>query len=186
MKLGVFITSTRPNRVGLTVGQWFLERARAHAGVEPTLVDLKELALPHFNEPNHPRQKKYEHEHTRAFSELVTGLDAFVFVTPEYNYGMPPALLNALNYLFVEWNYKAAAFVSYGGISAGLRSVQMSKPVLTTLRMMPLPEGVSIPFIAKELDAEGRYPGSDAANSSAAAMLAELLKWDSALRSLRG
>lgn len=149
------------------------------------LIDLKEQNLPHLDEPNHPRQKKYEHAHTIAFSELISGLDAFVFVTPEYNYGMPPALLNALNYLYVEWNYKAAGFVSYGGISAGLRSVQMSKSVLPTLRIMPIPEGVSIPFVAKELNEAGQYLGNEQANRAASAMLSELLKWESALKLLR-
>ena len=95
-KLAVVIASTRPGRVGWPVGQWFLDRARAHGKFEVELIDLKELNLPHLDEPKHPRLQQYEHAHTKAWSKTVSQTDTFVFVTPEYNYGMPPALLNAL------------------------------------------------------------------------------------------
>ena len=78
--------------------------------------------------------------------------DAFVFVTPEYNYAPPPALVNALNYLSREWNYAPVGFVSYGGISGGLRSVQVAKQIVTTLKMMPIPEGVPMPMVFQNLD----------------------------------
>ena len=120
--------------------------------LEVQLVDLQEVNLPVFDEPNHPRLAKYERAHSKAWSATVKGLDAFAFMTPEYNYGPPPALLNALDFLFHEWACKPAIFVSYGGVSAGLRSVQMSKLTLTALKVMPLPEGVPIPFVANLLE----------------------------------
>src|SRR3546814_1428758 len=83
---------------------------------------------------HHPRLGKYQHEHTRRWSESVAAADAFALVTPEYNFGPTPALLNALNYVYTEWNYKPAAFVSYGGVSGGIRAVQLTKPVLCTLK----------------------------------------------------
>ncbi len=103
LKLGVVIASTRPGRVGPSVARWFEERARVHGKFEVQLVDLQEVNLPVFDEPNHPRLAKYERAHSKAWSATVKGLDAFAFVTPEYNYGPPPALLNALNFLFHEW-----------------------------------------------------------------------------------
>ena len=122
---------------------------------------------------------------TTPIPNLADRADAYVFVVPEYNYGMPPALLNALDYVYYEWHYKAVGFVSYGGISGGLRSVQMAKPVITTLRMMPIPEAVSVPFYAK-LVTDGTFAPGESAERSATAMLDELLKWTGALAPLRG
>lgn len=184
-KVGVVITSTRPNRVGLPVGRWFAEKAKQHAKFEVQVVDLKEVALPPLDEPNHPMKRQYQHEHTKAWSRTVSSLDAFVFVTPEYNYSLPPALVNALDYLFFEWNYKPAGFVSYGGVSGGTRSVQMSKQVMTALKMMPIPEGVFIPFVAKLIDAEGTFNPGTTQDEAVTRMLDELLRWAEALKSLR-
>jgi NAD(P)H-dependent FMN reductase len=184
-RLQVVVVSTRPGRAGLPVAHWFFERAKAHGHFEVELVDLKEVALPLFDEPRHPRFRTYEHEHTRAWSAIVSRADAFVFVTPEYNFGVPPSLINALDFLSGEWAYKAAGFVSYGGASGGTRSVQMAKLVLTSLKIVPLPEAVSIPFFAKLIDAAGVFDG-EAQNAPAKAMLDELARWTGALTTLRG
>ena len=77
--------------------------------------------------------------------------DAFLFVMPEYNYGPPPSLLNAMDYLVREWQYKAVAFVSYGGMSGGIRAVQVTKQLLTTFKMVPLLEAVAIPNVPQHL-----------------------------------
>jgi NAD(P)H-dependent FMN reductase len=185
-KLQVIVTSTRKERAGAAVADWFLEQAKKHGKFEIQLVDLKEVNLPLLDEPHHPMQRNYQHEHTKAWSKTVAGADAFVFVTPEYNYGMPPALLNALDYLHQEWKYKAAGFVSYGGVSGGTRSVQMAKLVLTSLKVVPLPEAVSLPFFAKQLDAEKkRFDPGDAQQKALTTMLDELLRWTNALSVLR-
>lgn len=126
-RLNIVVGSTRPGRVGLPVATWMRDRARKEGSFDAKLVDLADIALPLYDEPRHPRLKQYEHAHTRAWSESVGSADAFVFVTPEYNYGPSPALLNALDYVYAEWNYKPAAFVSYGGVSGGIRAVQMTK-----------------------------------------------------------
>lgn len=185
-KLGVIIGSVREGRVGLPIAQWFVERARQHAKFEIQTVDLKAVDLPVFAERHHPRLQKYEHEKQRAWSTLVAGLDAFVFVTPEYNFSVSPALLNALDYLFVEWNYKPAAFVSYGGVSGGLRAVQMVKQTMTAVKMMPIVEAVAIPFVAQTIDREaGKFNAAEHHDRSAMVMLDELYKWAQALATLR-
>src|SRR5215203_6912845 len=139
-KLHVVAASVRTERACLPITEWVVGEASNHGGFDVRLVDLKEVNLPLVDEPNHPVQQKYQYEHTKAWSEIVREADAYVFVTPEYNFGASPALLNALDYLYVEWNYKAAGFVSYGGVSGGTRSVQMTKQVLTTLKMVPVYE----------------------------------------------
>ena len=184
MKLQVIFASTREGRQGLPIAEWVVERARAHGKFEPQLVDLREVNLPLFDEPKHPRFRQYEHAHTKAWSAIIDAADAFVFVTPEYNYTMPPALLNAVDYLFAEWAYKPAAIVSYGGISGGTRSAQTTRLMLTGLKVMPLPEGVSIPFFSKMI-AEGRFTAGEMQEKSAVAMLDELARWAVALGTLR-
>jgi NAD(P)H-dependent FMN reductase len=184
-KLHIIVTSTREQRASTSVAAWFVEQAKRHGKFEIQVVDLKEVSLPLLDEPNHPMQRRYQHEHTKAWSRSVDAADAFVFVVPEYNYGMPPALLNALDYLYHEWNYKPAGFVSYGGVSGGTRSVQMTKQVLTTLKVVPLPEAVSLPFFSKQLDAEKNFNPGDSQDKALTTMLDELLRWTNALRTLR-
>jgi len=167
------------------VAQWFHRRALEHAAFEIELVDLAEWALPFMDEPNHPRLRRYEHDHTRTWSARIEAADAFVVVTPEYNYGMPAILKNALDYLHHEWAYKPVAFVSYGGVSAGTRSVQMAKQVVSTLRMFPLPEAVAIPFVQQFLDDESRLVPNEVMEGAAKAVLDELVRVEQALRPLR-
>ena len=149
------------------------------------MVDLKEVNLPLLDEPYHPSQQKYQYEPTKAWSAIVQEADAYVFVTPEYNFGTPPALVNALDFVYREWNYKAAGFVSYGGLSGGTRSVQMTKQILTTLKVVPLYEAVNIPFFNQFMK-DGTFQGNDSHKKAATVMLDELARWTKALASLRG
>lgn len=183
--LGIVVVSTRPGRVGLSVAQWVRDRAERHGAFAVDFIDLAEVNLPFFDEPNHPRLRQYTHAHTRAWSERVDACDAFVFVVPEYNYGMAASLKNALDYLHTEWQYKPAAFASYGGVSAGTRGVQMAKEVVTTLKMMPLPEAVHIPFVSQFLNDEAKLEANEVMEQAADAMLDELGRWEEALRGLR-
>jgi NAD(P)H-dependent FMN reductase len=183
-KLSVIIGSTRPGRVGLPIGSWFFERAKLHGKFEVQLIDLKELALPLLDEAKHPRLGEYEHEHTKKFSKLIQASDAFVFVTPEYNFSAPPALLNAIDYLYSEWAYKPAGFVSYGGQSGGIRSVQMLKQPLISMKVVGIPESVVIPFFSQLLEGD-TFKGSEALDKASSTMLDELVRWSDALATLR-
>lgn len=185
LKLNIVVCSTRPGRVGPSLGRWFHDLAQAHGGFEVELVDLADFDLPVFDEPHHPRLRDYQHAHTLAWSASVDAADAFVFVTPEYNFGPPPSFVNALNYLFFEWNHKVAGFVSYGGASGGLRAVQMEKLALTSVKIMPLPETVAIPMVGQQLDAERVFTATEAQAKAAGAMLTELARWAGALKPLR-
>ena len=184
-KLNVVVASTRPGRVGYPVGQWFTGLAVAHGGFEVELVDLASFHLPLLDEPNHPRLGQYVHQHTKDWSASVSAGDAFVFVTPEYNYGMPASLKNAIDYLHTEWQYKPVGFVSYGGVSAGTRAVQMTKQVVTTLKMTPVNEAVAIPFVTQFLDDDGAVRANETMEGAAKAMLDELLRYANALAALR-
>jgi len=180
----VVIASTRPGRVGLPVAEWFIGHAVEHGGFEVEVADLAEINLPLLDEPNHPRLRNYTNPHTLAWSALVDSADAFAFVTPEYNYGPTASLINAFSYLHQEWQYKPASFVSYGGVSAGTRGVQVAKQIITTLKVFALPEAVSIPFVQQFLE-DGRIKPNEIMTSSATAMLDELARVEAALRQLR-
>jgi NAD(P)H-dependent FMN reductase len=184
--LAVITASTRPSRKGPSVAAWFAEQARRHGGFEIEPVDLAEVGLPLLDEPKHPRLGEYDHAHTRAWSAIVGRADAFVVVTPEYDHGPPAALVNALQFLVQEWGYKPMGFVSYGGVSAGTRAVNTLKQTVTALKMMPIPEAVSIPFFSQHLDQEtGTFLPPEVQEDAAKLMLDELLRWAEALRPLR-
>lgn len=183
--LQVITASTRPGRVGPSVASWFEDHARAHGQFEVQPIDLADFNLPVYDEPQHPAMRQYLHEHTKAWSASVAKANAVVFVTPEYNYNPPPSLVNALNYVYAEWNYKACGFVSYGGVSGGLRAVQSAKLLVTTLKMMPMVEGVTVPMVAQSIDDQGHFSANHLIEHSATQMLDELHKWTQALLPLQ-
>ncbi len=186
LNLHVVVASTRQGRQGALVGDWFYGYAKTHGKFNVELVDLAVVNLPLLDEPKHPRFQQYEHDHTKAWSAIVDRADAFVFVTPEYDFGAPAALLNAIQYLSREWAYKPVGFASYGGVSGGLRGVQMTKQVVTALKMMPMVEAVAIPFFAKFIDTgKGTFDPGEVQEQAAGAMLDELLKWTNAIKPLR-
>jgi NAD(P)H-dependent FMN reductase len=183
--LQVIAASTRPGRKGVAVARWFRQQVEQHGVFEVELVDLAEVGLPAFDEPNHPRLQQYTHQHTRDWSATISRADAFVFVTPEYNHSLPGSLKNALDFLYVEWADKAAGIVSYGGVSAGLRAATALKPVLASLRVVPVLEAVSIPFVAQFLDENDEFVPNAELEVGAKAMLEELQRLTGALRTLR-
>jgi len=184
VKLTVVLASVRDGRAGEAIAQWFVTRAKEHGKFDIEIADLKELNLPIMNEPQHPRLKKYVHESSKRWSGIVGGSDAFVFVTPEYNYTMPPALVNALDTVYHEWTYKPVAFVSYGGVSGGIRSVQTAKLMVTGFKMMPMVEAVNIPFYS-QLMQDGVFKSNETHDKAVGPMLDELARWSEALKSLR-
>lgn len=184
-KLCVIAVSTRPGRAGFPLSTWMFERAKVHGGFDVELVDLKEQHLPLFDEPEHPRLRKYVHEHTLRWSAKIAAADALVFVTPEYNHGAPPSFINALDYLVHEWAHKPVGLVSYGGPAGGTRAVQMVKPMLMALKMVVLHESVMAPLFAKSIDEKGVFTASEFQETSAKAMLDALAKWTQALAPMR-
>jgi NAD(P)H-dependent FMN reductase len=129
--------------------------------------------------------RRYTHEHTRRWSASVDSADAFVFVTPEYNHSFNAPLKNAIDYLNHEWRYKPVGLVSYGGVAAGTRAVQMITPVLTALMMVPLTEAVHIPFVSQFLSEDGQIHANEVMEQAADAMLTQLGRWSEALEPQR-
>ena len=185
-RLAIIIASTRPGRIGPKVAEWIEAAAREQAGFEEIdLVDLAEVDLPMMDEPHHPRLRNYTQQHTKDWSARIASADAFIFVMPEYNYGFTAPLKNAIDYLHHEWSYKPVGLVSYGGVSAGTRAAQMIKQVVTTLKMMPLSEAVSIPFVHHMINEDDQLEPNDVMVAAAKAMLDELRRVSDAFRPLR-
>ena len=131
IRVAVIIGSTRPGRNGESVARWVYEIAKKRDDAEFELVDLKEINLPLLDEPVPPSMGQYSKPHTKAWAAKVASFDAFVFVTPEYNHGTSGALKNAIDFLYAEWNNKAAGFVSYG--SAGGARAHVRNQVMFSL-----------------------------------------------------
>ncbi|MGW0843488.1 NADPH-dependent FMN reductase [Streptomyces sp. NPDC002787] len=185
MTLTSVVASTRPGRVGRSVADWFTTRAAECDQFTSHTVDLRELALPFFDEPHPPARRQYTKSHTREWSRIVEASDAFVFVTPEYNGGFPAPLKNAWDYLVVEWQHKPAAFVSYGGVSAGTRAVQMGNQVVANLGMLPIGPTVSIPFVDGLVE-NGTFRPGKIHEAAAERVLDELVRTARVMRGLRG
>jgi NAD(P)H-dependent FMN reductase len=134
LKLAIIIGSTRPGRVGESVGRWVHEIAQKRKDATFELVDIQEFNLPLLDEPVPPSMGKYSQEHTKKWAAKIAAFDGYVFVTPEYNHGISGALKNAIDFLFAEWNNKAAGFVGYGS-AGGARAVEHLRLVMAEVQV---------------------------------------------------
>ncbi|UYQ93647.1 NAD(P)H-dependent oxidoreductase [Chitinophaga horti] len=185
LNLKIIVTSTRPGRKGIIFGNWLTEVAKQLPQFNVELLDLAEINLPMMNEANHPAMRKYEHQHTRNWSAKIEDADAFVFITPEYNFGFTAAFKNAVDYLHFEWKHKPAAIFSYGGISAGTRAQQAVRLVLSSLSVTVVNEAVTIPMFTQYFDEELNFQPTEQIERTTAQMLQALVKWGNVLKAGR-
>ncbi|MGI5505866.1 NADPH-dependent FMN reductase [Lentzea sp. CA-135723] len=176
MRIAVILGSTRPGRRSEEVARWVMNVAGTRSDASFDLIDLAEVNLPLLDEPVPALFGEYAHAHTREWSAVVASYDGFVFITPEYNHSFSAALKNALDYLYAEWNDKAAGFVGIGG-TGGLRAVEQLRLVLAELKVATVRTQVA--FGRGDLQREPEH------HETLHAMLDELVAWASALRSVR-
>ena len=153
-KVGVIVCSQRVPRAGLQITEFVLETIQqTNPPVTLSLIDLSVWNLPLFNEPGVPSQitspEQYTHAHTRRWSAEISAHSALVFVTPQYNWGYPASIKNAIDYLYNEWKGKPAMIVSYGGHGGG-RAAEQLKQVLQGVRMRPTERTVGLMFPGRE------------------------------------
>ena len=184
LNLKIIHASTREGRRGLPVSKWVVDAARKETDFEVEFIDLKELGLPFIDEPEHPRLKQYVHRHTVEWSNKIDHADAFIFVTCEYNHGMPATLKNTLDFLVQEWAFKPVAFVGYGGISAGTRAIQQLKQVTYSLKMFPF-DGVLLPFFNTQISEEGVFLPTSSNSRALDMMFKELKRLGEGMKALR-
>ncbi|WP_043633047.1 NADPH-dependent FMN reductase [Nonomuraea candida] len=183
LKVAVIIGSTRPGRNGEAVGRWVHDLAAERADAEFELVDLKDYPLPHLDEAMPAATGRYGLPHTRKWAEKIASFDAYVFVTPEYNHSTSGVLKNAIDFLYAEWNDKAAGFVSYG-VGGGGRAVEHLRLVMGELQVADVRAQVELSLVT---DFENFSVFQPAAQQEDAltAMLDQVIAWGEALRPLR-
>ncbi len=184
LKIGIIIGSTRPGRNGEQVAKWVLENAEGRDGASYELIDLLDYNLPHLDEAVPAALGVYTNDHTKAWAEKIGSLDGFVFVTPEYNHSTSGALKNAIDYIYAEWNNKAAGFVGYGSLG-GARAVENLRAIASELQMAHVRQQVALSLYNDWEDFEDFKP--EPANVEAlGTMFDQLESWAAALATVRG
>lgn len=183
IKIAVIIGSTRPGRVGESVARWVYDLAKDRSDAEFELVDIADFDLPLLDEPVPPSQGKYSQPHTKAWAKKIASFDAYVFVTPEYNHGTSGALKNALDFLYREWNDKAAGFVGYGS-AGGTRAVEQLRLVASELQMAHVRNQVMLSLFT-DFEDFTKFKPHPRNKESVSAMLDQLVAWGGALRTMR-
>jgi NAD(P)H-dependent FMN reductase len=183
IKISIIVGSTRPGRNGEAVAKWIYEVAKERSDAEFELVGIKDFNLPLLDEPMPPSLGQYSKPHTKVWADKIDHFDAYVFVTPEYNHGTSGALKNAIDFLFVEWNNKAAGFVSYGG-AGGARAVEQLRLVLAEVQIATVRSQVLLSMFTDFENFSVFKPGPQQ-KTSVNAMLDDLIAWGGALQTLR-
>jgi NAD(P)H-dependent FMN reductase len=182
-RIGIILGSTRPNRNGEQVARWVYDIASQRSDAEFELVDLRDYPLPHLDEPLPASMGQYQNEHTRQWAEKIASFDGFVFVTPEYNHSTSGVLKNAIDYLYAEWNNKAAGFVSYGAVG-GARAAEHLRLVAGELQMADVRQQVALSLLTEFENFSVFKPGGY--NLSAlGTLLDQVISWSDALAPLR-
>jgi len=183
INVAIIVGSTRPGRKSLDVANWVFDIARSREDAKFEVVDIAEYDLPLLDEVMPPAMGQYAMPHTKKWAAKVGEFDAYIFVTPEYNHSMPAALKNAIDYLYQEWNDKAAGFVGYG-LVGGARSVEQLRLVLGELKVADVRAQVSL-SIYDDFENFSVFKPGDHQSVAAVAMLDDLGDWARALQTLR-
>jgi NAD(P)H-dependent FMN reductase len=183
IRVAIILGSTRPGRKGEAVAQWVHGIAARRPDAEFELVDIKSFNLPLLDEPVPPSMGQYSKPHTKAWAAKIDAFDAYVFVTPEYNHGPSGALKNAIDYLYREWNNKAASFVSYGS-AGGARAVEQLRLVMAELQVATVRAQVLLSLFT-DFESFSTFKPATHQEKAVGAMLDQLIPWARALKALR-
>src|SRR6202051_375791 len=187
--ISVIIGSTRQGRFSEKPAQWIFQQLKKHDGVDARLLDLRDFPMPFFDQPLPPAmpgRPPYGHDVVKKWTAQIAASDAFVFVTPEYNYGISAALKNAIDWVYPEWNRKAAALVTSGS-AMGARAVQQLRETAIEVQMAPIRSSVHIPVATLWAHFQGGDVDQGLAelHKQANVMIDDLLWWTAALKAAR-
>jgi NAD(P)H-dependent FMN reductase len=183
LKIAVILGSTRPGRNGKAVADWVVDQAKDRAEATYELLDLADYPLPHLDEALPPAFGQYAGDHTRAWAEKIAAYDGFVFVTPEYNHSTSGVLKNAIDYLYAEWNNKAAAFVSYGSLG-GARAIEHLRAICAELQIAGVRQHLSFSLFT-DFENFTAFSPAPLHQDMAAVLFGQLEAWAAALKPLR-
>lgn len=184
LRVAIILGSTRPGRNGEAVARWAYDIAKKRTDAEYELVDIKDYNLPLLDEPVPPSMGKYSHEHTKRWAAKIASFDAYVFVSPEYNHGISGALKNAIDFLYQEWNNKAAGFVAYGS-AGGVRAVESLRLVMGELQIADVRAQVMLSLYT-DFENFSVFKPAPIHEKTLGTVLDQVVAWGGALKSLRG
>jgi len=182
-KIAVILGSTRPGRNGEAVAKWVHEIAKKRTDAEFELVDIADFNLPLLDEPVPPSMGQYSKEHTKKWSAKIDSFDGYVFVTPEYNHATSGALKNAIDFLYKEWNNKAAGFVGYGSLG-GARAVENLRIIMAELQVADVRNQVALSLFT-DFENYSVFKPAEHHEATVNAMLDQVIAWSGAMKSLR-
>jgi NAD(P)H-dependent FMN reductase len=183
IRIAIILGSTRPGRIGEGVAHWAHGIARQRSDADYELVDVRDFNLPLLDEPVPPSLGRYSKEHTKNWAAKIDSFDGFVFVTAEYNHGIPGALKNAIDFLYKEWNNKAAGFVSYGSAS-GARAVESLRLVMGEMQVADVRAQVML-SLANDFENYSKFKPTAGHEKALHAMLDQVVAWSTALKRVR-
>lgn len=183
VKIAIILGSTRPGRNGEAVAKWAYEIAAQRGDAEFELVDIADFKLPHLDEAIPASMGQYANDHTRAWAEKVASFDGYLFVTPEYNHSTSGALKNAIDFVYGEWNNKAAGFVSYGSVG-GTRAVEHLRLIMSELQVATVRAQVAL-SLATDFENYSTFTPGDHQKAALGTTLDQLVSWTKALRTVR-
>ncbi|WP_221568684.1 NADPH-dependent FMN reductase [Alkalihalobacillus sp. TS-13] len=182
-KIAIIIGSTRPGRNGEAVAQWVHSVAKERTDAEFEIVDIADFNLPLLDEPMGALSGQYTKSHTKKWSEKIASFDGYIFVTPEYNHATSGALKNAIDFLFKEWNNKAAGFVGYGG-NGGTRAVENLRLIMGELMVADVRAQVALSLFTDFENFKNLKPAAHQVES-VNIMIDQVISWSDALSVLR-
>jgi NAD(P)H-dependent FMN reductase len=183
LRIAIIIGSTRPGRMGESVGNWVIDTARKRSDAEFELVDIAKFNLPIYDEPKPASTGLYSHEHTKQWSAKIASFDGFVFVTPEYNHSTCGALKNAIDYLEKEWANKAAGFIGYG-YTLGARAIEHLRQIMASLNVATVRAQVGLSMFT-DFEHFSTFKPTLTQEKYVNDMLDQLIAWSNALYPLR-
>lgn len=183
IQIAVVTGSTRPGRNNQAVAEWVFEQARQHGGADYELVDIQGFELPLLDEPVPPSMGQYSQPHTKKWAAKVASFDGFVFVTPEYNHGPSAAIKNAIDFVYAEWNNKAAGFVSYGS-AGGVRAVEHLRGVMAEIQVADVRQHVAL-SLAEDFEQYRVFKPRPHHGKHLKTLLDQVIAWSTALKTLR-
>jgi NAD(P)H-dependent FMN reductase len=183
LKVAIIIGSTRPGRKAEAVAKWVHEHAAKRTDAEYELVDIQDYNLPLLDEPVPPSMGKYSKDHTKKWAAKIAEFDAYVFVTPEYNHGIPAALKNAIDFLYAEWNNKVAGFVAYGS-ALGARSVEQLRLVMGELQVADVRAQVML-SLATDFENYAVFKPAERHVQTLGTVFEQVVSWGTALKTVR-
>jgi NAD(P)H-dependent FMN reductase len=183
LRVGIIVGSTRPGRKAAAVAKWAYDILKSRKDAEFEVVDIEDYELPLLDEPVPPSMRQYSKPHTKTWSAKINSLDAYIFVSPEYNHGISAALKNAIDFLFHEWNNKAAGFVGYGS-AGGVRAVESLRLVMGEIKVADVRAQVML-SLHTDFENYSTFKPHEHHEKAVHSMANEVIAWGGALKGLR-